>query len=420
MKRRVALPLFAVVAAVGLYVGPTQAATTTLVVDDDAATGTCKAGEPEFTTIQEAVEAAALAAPGTRIHIRVCPGTYNETVKVETPNLTIEGAKAGKDARSRSGAGSGESVVTGGGSPAAVQLLEDNITWDGFVVTGNTGGSGLYTSPNFSGYDVRNTVFSGNASGLYLHSKGARQTTVRANRFTANNAGPAGGNGIYSDQGARRVLIATNRFESHASAGIHFAGSVPSGGEASVVRDRLTIVQNQSTDDSSFVALWASSHVTVTGNRISNSRVGTGSAIVLGAGNDHVVVRDNQIRSAGVSGIDASDAVLGDATTPSRHVAIVGNSVRKASLNGIDVTATGPGQYEVRGNSARDNAGVGIHFGLATNGNLVADNTALDNDVDCQDESKVGDTEEPANLWRNNIGVIADPGGICRQHRERH
>jgi parallel beta-helix repeat protein len=382
-------------------VGPTQAATTTLVVDDDAATGTCKAGEPDFASIQDAVTA---AAPGTRI--RVCPGTYDENVTVTTPDLTIEGAKAGKDARSRSGSGSGESVVQGTDPTGAVQLLEDNITWDGFVVTGNTGGPGLYTSPSFSGYDVRNTVFSGNVFGLYLNSSGALQTTVRANRFTANNAGgSAGGNGIYSDQGAQRILITSNRFQDHDNAGILFADA-----PGAFVQDRLSIVRNQSTDDVTFAALWASSNVSLVGNGIANRRADTGSAIFLGAGNSHVVVRDNQIRSAGFSGIAVRDTAVGDNSAAPQDVRIVGNSVRKAFLNGIDVTASGVGQYEVRGNSARGNTEDGIYLGPATQDNRITDNTVLGNgNLDCEDDSASSATDDPANVWRNDVGVTDDP-----------
>jgi hypothetical protein len=135
----------AAVAAFGLVLGPARAGGV-LVVDDDPGTGSCHAGHVALATIQEAVDR---ARPGDTI--RVCPGVYDETVTVTTPRLAIKGAKWGQDARTRSQ--EGESEVTGG-----VRLLADLITWDGFLLR-DTAGPGMYTSPMFSGYTIRNTIF---------------------------------------------------------------------------------------------------------------------------------------------------------------------------------------------------------------------------------------------------------------------
>src|SRR5919108_5122516 len=53
-----------------------------LFVDDDGV----ECPDAEFTTIQEAVDA---AAPGDRI--RVCPGTYDEQISITKPSLRIVG-----------------------------------------------------------------------------------------------------------------------------------------------------------------------------------------------------------------------------------------------------------------------------------------------------------------------------------------
>jgi nitrous oxidase accessory protein NosD len=119
----------------------------------------------------------------------------------------------------------------------------------------------MYTSPDASGYAIRNTVFVDNGLGLYLNAGGQAQTKVRHNRFTANNEfeDPTAGFGVYSDQGARRVLIADNRFEHHNGAGIFFAdGDQP--------QHRVTVERNKSIDDRSFATFFASSHVRVVAN----------------------------------------------------------------------------------------------------------------------------------------------------------
>jgi hypothetical protein len=66
--------------------------------------------------------------------ILVCPGEYNETVKVTKAHLTIKGAKAGHDATRRGR--QRESVVTHIDPEGTVQLLADDIRWDGFTIQG--------------------------------------------------------------------------------------------------------------------------------------------------------------------------------------------------------------------------------------------------------------------------------------------
>ena len=117
-----------------------------------------------------------------------------------------------------------------------MQLLEDDITWDGFTIRGVPGAQnspGMYTSPAHSGYLVRDTIFLDNGIGIHLGASGKHPTLVCRNRFTANNEfeGPTGAYGIYSDEGAQQVLITSNLFEGHNGAAIFFAdqGRAPSG-----------------------------------------------------------------------------------------------------------------------------------------------------------------------------------------------
>ncbi|HEX2156733.1 MAG TPA: DUF1565 domain-containing protein, partial [Actinomycetes bacterium] len=166
MKRRGAVLLFAVVTAVGLYAVPAGAVghhrshARVLIVDDDAGHRTCYGKHHRrFRTIQSAVDA---ADPGDTI--KVCPGRYAETVKVQEPDITIKGANAGRDA-TRHGRGR-ESIVAGAPGTTGrglVQLLADDITWDGFTVLGAPGAldnpPGMYTSPAHSGYLIRDTIF---------------------------------------------------------------------------------------------------------------------------------------------------------------------------------------------------------------------------------------------------------------------
>src|SRR5207244_7786920 len=83
-----------------------HAVPTTLVVDDDGLgdVASCNNSTPTYSSIQAAVNDAASGDT-----IKVCPGTYGESVTVPTDNLTLDGAKAGIDARFARG--SGESII---------------------------------------------------------------------------------------------------------------------------------------------------------------------------------------------------------------------------------------------------------------------------------------------------------------------
>jgi nitrous oxidase accessory protein NosD len=421
MKRRGAVLLFAVIAAVGLYGVPAGAVgyrgshARVLVVDDDAGHRTCYGKHHrrfQFHTIQEAVTAARSGDT-----IKVCPGRYAEVVTVDKPDLTIKGANAGRDA-TRHGRGR-ESIVAGVAgrmAPGLVQLLSDDITWDGFTILGAPGAQnnppGMYTSPTASGYLIRDTIFQDNGNGIHLGASGAHPTLICRNRFVANNEfeGATGAYGIYSDEGARRVLITANRFERHNAAGI-FLGD--QGAEPRQVD--VLIEHNKSVDDMSFATMFNSRRVRVTSNRI-RARVGDPlfpgpvSAIFVGARNHDVVVQKNKIKSASGNGIDLSNTGgNGDPGPFPRNVVVRKNKVADTELAGIDVSATGSGQYQVLANRSLRNGKFGIHFAPGTTGNAVTGNTALDNgEFDCRDESS-----SPRNTWTDNTGRTANPRSIC-------
>jgi Right handed beta helix region len=398
--RRGTVWLFAVVAAVSLCLAPAAGATgargrhgRVLVVDEDAHHRSCYGTRRAFPTIKAAVERA--QAGDT---IRVCPGLYEETVVVGTPRLTIKGANAGRDA-TRPGRRE-ESVVTSDDPAGAVQLHADDITWDGFTIRGVTGeenGPGMYTNPDHSGHLIRDTIFEDNGVGLHLGASGEDPTVVCRNRFIANNEFATGGYGIFSDQGAQRVLIIENRFERHNGAGIFFADPFPAD-PAPIQRD-LLIRHNRSVGDMSFATIFGSSRVRLTINSV-RARVGDpafpgpASAVFIGARNDDVVVYKNWIKSASGNGIDVTNS--GEPGTP----------------------PAAPTNVVVRRNRAAHAELSGIHLGPETAGTLVERNRALHNGLDCQDVSTLGGppgdgTAGTANTWLGNVGATDKPDGIC-------
>jgi nitrous oxidase accessory protein NosD len=415
MKRRGAVLLFAVVAAVGLYMVPAGATGRhhhdgVLVVDNRPHHHrSCLGTRDPFDTIQGAVNAA-----GSGDTIRVCPGTYTETVKVKKPDLTILGANAGRDATAH-GRGR-ESIVEGipgTGALGVVQLLADDITWNGFTIRGvfaKQNSPGIYTSPTHSGYLIRDTIFLENGNGIHLGASGDHPTVVCRNRFTTNNEfeGPTGAFGIYSDEGARQVLITANLFEGHNGAAVFFADK---GAEQ---RDIL-IEHNKSVDDMAFASIFNSTRVRLTSNHIRarllapDSDDEPASAIFIGARNDDIVVQKNKIKSTSGNGIDITNPGAGGVgVVPPTNVVVRKNKVEHAQLSGIAVSATGAGEYQVLANRSLTNADFGIHFTAVTKGGTVNGNTALGNEVDCKDEST-----GPLNAWTGNVGVTSQPSTLC-------
>jgi hypothetical protein len=388
MKRRAAVVVFAVVAAISLCLAPAYATGRhhqghgrVLVVDNEHRHRSCLGTRHPFQAIQDAVD---VARPGATIW--VCPGLYEETVKVETPHLTLNGANAGRDA-TRSGRHR-ESVVSHPDPAGTVQLLADDITWNGFTILGDAGaanGPGMLTSKDSSGYLIRDTIFQDNGVGLDLGSSGERPTIVCRNRFVANNEFNAGGFGVFSARGARQALVTYNRFERHNGAGIFFA-------DRGATQQDVLIDHNKSVDDLSFATIYNSSRVRVTHNsataRVGDTHFpGPASAIFIGARNDRVLVHQNRVHSASGNGIDVSPS-----PEPER-----------------DLRPKAPTNVVVSKNKAEHAQLAGLHMAAGTAGVSVTANTATDNTKwDCQDESA-----GVKNTWTDNLGGTSSPPGLC-------
>src|SRR3989442_12705615 len=153
-----ALALGAVLSLIGGQRSVAQAAT--LVVDDDgfASATDCNALTPTFMTISAAVAAASHGDT-----IKVCPGLYAEQVFIGTNassvvlnNLTLLGAQAGVDARTRPFLPdpTTQSIIEHPCGP--VQFMADNLELNGFTVQGSILPdpcflSGIWSNPGFSG-----------------------------------------------------------------------------------------------------------------------------------------------------------------------------------------------------------------------------------------------------------------------------
>jgi nitrous oxidase accessory protein NosD len=165
----------------------------TFYVDDDLQ----QRHDAQFTSI----EAACLAAPPLST-IYVYPGLYNEMVHVTKP-LRLLGSSHDRRPRNQPPDPQHDSIVqfdTVGLTGGIFNLMSNTIELDGFVIQNNASGPGVFTLRTFSDYLIERNTIQNNEQGLYLNSNGVMQSVVYDNTFNGNNqAGPAGGTGIYTD-----------------------------------------------------------------------------------------------------------------------------------------------------------------------------------------------------------------------------
>jgi hypothetical protein len=110
----------------------------------------CTVPGARYATIQSAVDVATCAT------IKVAPGTYAENVTIAR-GLTLNGAKSGKDARSRRSGG--ESIINGG-TLATITVSANNVTIDGFTLNGppSSGTAALVMQTGNTGETIQNNV----------------------------------------------------------------------------------------------------------------------------------------------------------------------------------------------------------------------------------------------------------------------
>jgi hypothetical protein len=216
------------------------------------------------------------------------PLTINKT-------LTLLGAQAGIDARTRVGA---ESVVTdaSGTSVAASNVIIDGLTFQNSVNQAFTG-FGIWINPGKSGTQIVNNIIQNNIVGIGLANLGSR-ALIEHNRIEANNqGGGASGTGIYTDQfvgGPRveNVLILENAFIGNADAGIDVSNTDASGGAFNLE------VSTNTFDSNGRAVLFFNTHdSTIHDNSVPNTTLLGSAAIRLFDNNTNDVFLNNDLKS---------------------------------------------------------------------------------------------------------------------------
>jgi hypothetical protein len=284
----------------------------------------------EYGTIQAAVN-----DPGCSTII-VAAGLYPEQVEINRDNVTLLGAKAGVDARTRTlpALATVESIIDDDCRPVQITTA-NNVVLDGFTVQGanlNPSafpmclGTGIWTNPGAfgkqGGYQILNNIVQNNIIGIIPASGSACPATLLQFNLIQNNnfPGPAGGTGIYTDFGLCNATIDRNKFSGHPNVSVNLAGAAGTQFDIAITNNELVGGTSES------IALSNTTMSSITGNvSIGSTSSGT---IDLYGGNSNVTI-DNNTLFNGLRGILVEDPFsIGANSNISGHFnCIQGNSI---------------------------------------------------------------------------------------------
>lgn len=264
--------------------------------------------------------------------INVAAGTYNESVAITKANLTLLGAQAGVDARTRVGA---ESIINNACSP--VSIYADNATLNGFTVQGSTMSdpcniSGIWTNPGGTGtqggHQILYNIIQNNIAGVELDNTGALQTKMQYNLIqNNNNPGPGSGNAIEVNFGLNNALIDNNKFSGHVNSSLLVVAS----------SSTLTISNNELVAGTpEGIALINVSSSSITGN----TSVGSTSfaTIDLFGGNNGITISCNLL-AGGQRAIDVENPYAVYGVTPNTNITANLNNIQGNAVAGLAVDA---------------------------------------------------------------------------------
>jgi hypothetical protein len=330
------------------FAGPASAATVT--VNDDAAGNPADVGPPgvdcSIPPAHTSIGAAnAAAAAGDTI--AVCSGTYGSATL--TKQLTLLGAQAGVDARTRAVPVAQESVV----SPSLSVGSFAGTTVDGFSVSGDAASLGLnFGGPPVGGSTIVNNILSNHRRAIQLASASG-QTRVAFNRFSNNGKSGTPAGAIYTGGVLNNVTIEDNVFDDTAGP----SGVIqinPTTGRSAGIR----ILRNEFTNVATNVlVMFETDDAEISGNSVSG---GNSTIFYLGGDNAGTEISGNTVGAGTASAVGLTN--LGFPNTNS-GVTISGNdfSGRLAAVT------LGSGGHTGGGLSVTRNRIVGNTNGVVSN-----------------------------------------------------
>jgi Right handed beta helix region len=266
------------------------------------------------------------------------------------------------------------------GFSTAFKLEADDVVVEGFVVQGAS--VGIDASDSFSGYRIdHNLVRSNTLFGVDFGSEGTRESRVDHNCIRGNRYGLVSeldddslwkeSDGPERDPWNARDLLSA-RIDHNSTfqngAGLEAAGPGR--------RVRVAFDHNVSREDLGGILLQNSTDSAILDNEVSNSG---GNAIVIGGGNERLLIAANRVLGGGSQGIVFVETFIDRFPLPSTQVTVMGNDVRRVALSGI-IANTGNLAFSfISGNTTNENGGQGINLFPGNSNNVVSENHADSN-----------------------------------------
>ena len=280
-----------------------------------------------YATIQAAVNA---ALPGATINVDA--GTYNETVTVNK-SLTIRGAEAGVDARTRTG--KSETIVYA--TQTVFNITANDVTVDGFTIEGNDSdiganlGAGVLMAPSIHGTQVLNNIIQNNVTGIYLSNNSNTdlcliQHNLIQDNFEANNNWSTkeenGSRAIYTDGTVSgglltNVLIDSNIISNKANynGGDEDEGLIALQALTAGKQFNIAITNNTMSYGSKALLATNVTNLVFMGNTITNFNDGSSGPVRFEGNANTVDIQYNTIDGNGGPGVAAdSSGVSGDSS----------------------------------------------------------------------------------------------------------
>lgn len=296
----------------------------------------------EFKTITAALEEAK-NTPGSCTTINVAAGKYEERAVVATEGVTLNGAKAGVDARTRGAEADNEatqSIIDNTGVLGDAEAAANNVTINGFTLEGPSGHEpiGVFTGGS-SGTQVLDNVVQNNTIGLDVPNGSANQAKVKGNLIRRNTlTGSAGGTGMYVENLSNTVLE-DNEFTENPSGGVTIIGSAAGGGTD----------ENITFDDNDLGAEQGMFIAGAKGVKLEGNVTTAGASIDVAGADSNVQINNNVLRNGEMAIVDgnyynpyaSTPAHIG----PNSEVSATGNCIEGHSLAGVGMgsfAGTGP------------------------------------------------------------------------------
>jgi hypothetical protein len=333
-------------------IGPT----TRYVATTGSDVGDCSVSGTPCATIQYAINQAA-----TGDIVSVGAGTYSELININKP-LTLQGAQAGVDARTRSGA---ETILrTPAGQNFTLEANANNVTVDGFTIDGAFAGSsagGITLSTNTH---ITNNILKNNQVAIGAATVDVSGLRVSQNLFDTNNLTGAS-DGVYlANATGSDIEVANNTFRNtdrntagSSAAAINIYG-------LTTPMSNIRILNNSSTNDSGFLALEMVTDVTVTGNTATNEAK---AAVTIDRDVTNVTIANNTFRNSAVGLRFRGATPVGG--SPITNVTSTNNTITGMSVAGVQIFADAIGS----GNSFTGNTITGNAVGFINNSSIAVD-----------------------------------------------